>query len=141
MAKKPTAKRTRMHLRLDAKTKHKLERAAAYEETSVTEFVLAKAIAAAEQIIDAREKIVLSAPDWALFYDALIHPPKPNQKLKNAARRYRERIMSLDTADNSMGDPHTCSGLRPINSTWRARLANTVAGTTRVRKQRDLLNQ
>jgi uncharacterized protein (DUF1778 family) len=58
----------------------------------VTEFVLAKAVAAAEQIIDAREKIVLSAPDWELFYDALIHPPKPNQKLRDAARRYRERV-------------------------------------------------
>jgi uncharacterized protein (DUF1778 family) len=90
----PTAqiKRGRMHLRLDDKTKRKLERAAAYEETSVTDFVLENAVAAADRVIDAREKIVLTAKDWDIFYDALLDPPPPNKKLKDAARRYRERI-------------------------------------------------
>jgi uncharacterized protein (DUF1778 family) len=90
----PTAqiKRGRMHLRLDDKTKRKLERAAAYEETSVTDFVLENAVAAADRVIDAREKIVLTAKDWDVFYDALLDPPPPNKKLKDAARRYRERI-------------------------------------------------
>ena len=45
-------KRDRMHLRLDAKTKRTLERAAAYEETSVSDFVLANAVAAAERVIE-----------------------------------------------------------------------------------------
>ena len=85
-------KRDRMHLRLDAKTKRKLERAAAYEETSVSDFVLANAVAAAERVIDSHEKITLSAKDWEVFYDALINPPEPNEKLKEAARRYRERV-------------------------------------------------
>ena len=90
----PTAevKRDRMHLRLDAKTKRKLERAAAYEETSVSDFVLANAVAAAERVIDAREIITLSAKDWDVFHDALLNPPEPNKKLKEAARRYRERV-------------------------------------------------
>jgi uncharacterized protein (DUF1778 family) len=90
----PTAqiKRGRMHLRLDDKTKRKLERAAAYEETSVTDFVLENAVAAADRVIEAREKIVLTAKDWDIFYDALLDPPPPNKKLKDAARRYRERI-------------------------------------------------
>ena len=56
----------RMHLRLDAKTKRKLERAAAYEETSVTDFVLTNAVAAAERVIDSHEKITLSAKDWEI---------------------------------------------------------------------------
>jgi uncharacterized protein (DUF1778 family) len=86
-------KRDRMHLRLDAKTKRKLERAAAYEETSVTDFVLANAVAAAERVIDARGRIRLSAKDWDIFYEALINPPEPNATLKEAARRYRERIV------------------------------------------------
>ncbi|HLG86346.1 MAG TPA: DUF1778 domain-containing protein [Alphaproteobacteria bacterium] len=81
-----------MHLRLDAKTKRKLERAAAYEETSVTDFVLAYAVAAAERVISSHEKITLSAKDWEIFYDALINPPEPNEKLMEAARRYRERV-------------------------------------------------
>ena len=92
MARTPQVKRDRMHLRLDARTKRKLERAAAYEETSVSDFVLANAVAAAERVIDSHEKIALSAKDWDLFYDALINPPEPNEKLKEAARRYRERV-------------------------------------------------
>jgi len=85
-------KRGRMHLRLDAKAKRTLERAAAYEETSVSYFVLANAVAAAERVIDSHEKVTLSAQDWDVFYDALIDPPEPNEKLKEAARRYRERV-------------------------------------------------
>ncbi len=90
----PTAgvKRDRMHLRLDAKTKRKLERAAAYEESTLSDFVLANAVAAAERVIDSHEKITLSAKDWDVFHDALVNPPEPNEKLRAAARRYRERV-------------------------------------------------
>lgn len=92
MAQTADVKRDRMHLRLDAKTKRKLERAAAYEETSVSDFVLSNAVAAADRIIDAHEKIVLLENDWDVFYDALVNPPEPNTKLREAARRYRERV-------------------------------------------------
>jgi uncharacterized protein (DUF1778 family) len=92
MGQAADVKRDRMHLRLDARTKRKLERAAAYEETSVSDFVLANALAAAERVIESREKITLSAKDWDVFHDALIDPPEPNEKLKEAARRYRERV-------------------------------------------------
>ena len=85
-------KRDRMHLRLDAKTKRKLERAAAYEETTVSNFVMANALAAAERVIDSHEKITLSAKDWEVFYDALVNPPEPNERLRQAAHRYRERV-------------------------------------------------
>jgi uncharacterized protein (DUF1778 family) len=85
-------KQARIHLRLDAKTKRKLERAAAYQEASVTDFVLANAVAAAERVIASHETITLTAKDWEVFYDTLINPPEPNKKLKEAARRYRERI-------------------------------------------------
>ncbi len=85
-------KKDRMHLRLDATSKHKLERAAAYEETTVSRFVLANAVAAAERVIDSHERIVLSAPDWEAFHDALLNPPEPNAALRKAARRYRERF-------------------------------------------------
>jgi uncharacterized protein (DUF1778 family) len=92
MGQTADVKRDRMHLRLDAMTKHKLERAAAYVEKSVTDFVLANAVAAAERVINSHEKITLSPRDWDTFYDALINPPEPNEKLKEAARRYRERV-------------------------------------------------
>ena len=92
MARTAGVKRDRMHLRLDAKAKRTLERAAAYEETTVSDFVLMNAVAAAERVIESHEKITLSAKDWDVFYDALINPPEPNQKLRDAARRYRERV-------------------------------------------------
>ena len=92
MSQTAEVKRDRMHLRLDAKAKRKLERAAAYEETSVSDFVLANAVAAAERVINSHEKVTLSTRDWEVFYDALINPPEPNEKLKEAARRYRERV-------------------------------------------------
>ena len=50
MARSTEVKRDRLHLRLDAKAKRKLERAAAYEETSVSDFILANAVAAAERV-------------------------------------------------------------------------------------------
>jgi uncharacterized protein (DUF1778 family) len=81
-----------MHLRLDAKTKRKLERAAAYEETTVSDFVMTNALAAAERVIDSHEKITLSAKDWEDFHDALVNPPEPNERLRQAAGRYRERV-------------------------------------------------
>ena len=85
-------KHERVHLRLDARSKRKLERAAAYEETTVSRFVLSNAVAAAERIIEARERIVLPATDWDAFHEALLNPPAPNAALRRAARRYRERI-------------------------------------------------
>ncbi|MCY4239053.1 MAG: DUF1778 domain-containing protein [Rhodospirillaceae bacterium] len=50
-------KHERVHLRLDARSRRKLERAAAYEETTLSRFVLHNAVAAAERVIEARERI------------------------------------------------------------------------------------
>ncbi len=92
MAETAESKHARVHLRLDTRTKRKLERAAAYEETTVSRFVLTNAVAAAERVIESREKIVLSAVDWDAFHAALLDPPEPNATLTEAARRYRERV-------------------------------------------------
>ena len=92
MVESARTKHERMHLRLDTRSKRKLERAAAYEETTISRFVLRNAVAAAERVIEARERIVLPATDWDAFHDALLDPPAPNAALKRAAQRYRERI-------------------------------------------------
>lgn len=92
MGESASLKHVRMHLRLDARSKRKLERAAAYEETTVSRFVLANAVAAAERVIEACERIVLPATDWDAFHEALLDPPAPNPELRRAALRYRERV-------------------------------------------------
>ena len=78
MAEAAESKRARVHLRVDARSKRTLERAAAYEDTTVSRFVVRNAVAAAERVIEARERIVLPATDWDAFHDALLHPPEPN---------------------------------------------------------------
>jgi len=45
-----------VHLRLDAGAERKLERAAAYEETTVSRFVLTNALAAAERMIEPHDE-------------------------------------------------------------------------------------
>jgi uncharacterized protein (DUF1778 family) len=84
-------KRERMHLRLDAPTKRKLERAAAYAQKTTTDFVLARALEAAERVIQDHERnVVLSEAAWEAFFDALLNPPKPNPALRTAFRRHRK---------------------------------------------------
>jgi uncharacterized protein (DUF1778 family) len=91
MPRSQTAKRDRMHLRLDVRTKRTLERAAAYEGKSVTDFVLATAAAAAERVVQRHERVTLAETDWDLFFDALVDPPQPNRLLKAAVKRFRGR--------------------------------------------------
>ena len=79
MAKTTELKHHRVHLRMDTRTKRKLERAAAYEEMTVSRFVLANAVAAAERVIESRERVVLSAMDWEAFHNALSTLPSRTQ--------------------------------------------------------------
>ncbi|HLJ65034.1 MAG TPA: DUF1778 domain-containing protein [Stellaceae bacterium] len=89
MLRSQSVKRERMHLRLDARTKQTLERAAHYEEKSLSDFVLATAKAAAQRVIERHETVTLSAEDWDVFFETLVHPPEPNAILKAAVRRFR----------------------------------------------------
>ena len=91
MQTKAIPKRDRMHLRLDAATKRKLERAAAYAQKSVTDFVLSQAVEAADQMLKTHEQQVLSTADWETFCKALDRPPKPNRALKEGFRWYRAK--------------------------------------------------
>ncbi len=88
MARTAERKRDRMHLRLDAASKHKLERAAAYSNRSVTEFVLANAVEAADKVIAEHERIVLSDRDRDVFFEAIVNPPGPNKALRDARMWY-----------------------------------------------------
>ncbi len=89
MLTKATPKRDRLHLRLDAPTKRKLERAAAHAQKSVTDFVLSQAVEAAEQVLKTHEQHVLSTADWDALCKALDRPPRPNRALKEGFRWYR----------------------------------------------------
>ena len=94
-------KHERMHLRLDAASKRKLERAAAYAHKSLSEFVLSKALAAAEEILEKHEQYVLVDADWEAFYQALKNPPNPNEALREGLRWYSRVIFYGYSADQS----------------------------------------
>jgi len=89
MLGKQQTKRERMHLRLNTAAKRKLERAASYAHKSVSEFVLLRALEAADKTLEAHEQNVLSTADWQAFYRALDKPPRPNKALKKGFRWYR----------------------------------------------------
>lgn len=92
MANTDTAKQERMHIRLDALSKQKLERAAIYTHKSLSEFVLNQALQAADEVIHEHETLALNAADWEVFLDALENPPEPGIKLKQAFAEHKNRV-------------------------------------------------
>jgi uncharacterized protein (DUF1778 family) len=96
-AANPEKRRTRgsrLGFRVDAKTKKLVERAAALERRSLTDFCLTALAQATQATITRHETIVLSDRDREVFFDALVHPPKPNARLRRAFRSARKRIVS-----------------------------------------------
>lgn len=92
MANAETVKQERVHIRLDALSKQKLERAAAYAHKSLSEFVLGHALHAADEVIQDHETLTLNEADWEVFLDALENPPKPSTKLKQAFAEHKKRV-------------------------------------------------
>ncbi len=89
MAEALGSKDNRLQVRLDARAKSTLQRAAFYRRKSVSQFVLETALEEAEKVIRDAEVTALAEADWRLFYDALLDPPAPNAALREAYRRYR----------------------------------------------------
>jgi uncharacterized protein (DUF1778 family) len=83
---------SRLGFRVDAETKRLVERAAALERRSLTDFCLTALTQATRETITRHESLALSERDREIFFDALIHAPKPNERLRRAFRAAEERI-------------------------------------------------
>jgi uncharacterized protein (DUF1778 family) len=81
----------RMSLRVRAAEKAMLLRAAALKHTDLTDFVLQHALRGAKAVIGEAEHVQLSERDSFRVLDLLEHPPKPNLKLRAAARALPRR--------------------------------------------------
>ena len=84
---------SRFDARLSKQQKDILERAAnlgGYR--SLTDFVLSTAQDKAKEIISEHERIIASEKDSKIFFDALINPPGPNDKLKRVAGEYNSKL-------------------------------------------------
>jgi uncharacterized protein (DUF1778 family) len=80
-----TRKRSvRLEFRVDADTKRLLERAAALEGRSLTDYCLTALTHASRETIARHESLVLSDRDRAVFFDALMNPLEPNERLRRA---------------------------------------------------------
>lgn len=80
----------RLQVRLDARSKSMLQRAASHRRKTVSQFVLATALAEAEKVIEESEVVSLSPADWAIFFDALTNPPPPNAALRKAFAKHQK---------------------------------------------------
>lgn len=57
---------------------------------SLSDFVISSAMEKAKIIVEERRNLLTSKKDRETFFDALLNPPKPNEKLKAAAKRYKQ---------------------------------------------------
>ena len=74
----------RISLRLGQDAKRKLERAAAYSDKTLTDFVIDVALQRADAIVRQHEVITLTRTEWEHFQEMLLNPPEPNRRLKKA---------------------------------------------------------
>lgn len=75
----------RMNLRVRPEQKALLRRAAAIDNTDLTDFVLRHALREAEAVVERADQIVLSGRDSLRVLELLETPPVPNARLQAAA--------------------------------------------------------
>ena len=76
---------SRMSLRIPAADKALLMRAAALQNTGLTDFVIRTGVQAARELIAKVEQVQLSERDSLRVLELLENPPPPNEKLQAAA--------------------------------------------------------
>ena len=85
-------KSSRLEARITADQKELIERAAAYQGRTVSDFVIQTVQEAAQSVIQDHEVIRLNREQSSAFVDLLLHPPPPNKRLRNAAKRHRKNV-------------------------------------------------
>ena len=97
----PAASKTRRpgkNLRLEARVteeqKTLIERAAAYEGRTVSDFVLHSAQQAAKSVIQEHEIIALNRSQSQSLVALLLDAPAPNKALKDAVRAHQRQVAS-----------------------------------------------
>ncbi len=87
------ARTQRTEARLLPDQKKRIERAASIKGLSVSDFIVQNADEAAIRTIQQHETWTLDERDRDLFVKFLLDPPEPNDHLKAAYARYRERLI------------------------------------------------
>ena len=82
----------RLGFRLDEQTKALIELAAQLERRKVSDYCLTAIAEAARRTIAEHETLRLSERDRSAFFDALINPPEPNERLARALADLGRRV-------------------------------------------------
>ncbi|MGD0840391.1 MAG: DUF1778 domain-containing protein [Candidatus Acidiferrales bacterium] len=82
----------RVEARLKPEQKRRIEYAASLNGSSMSDFLVSSADAAAARAIEQHEVWALTGRDRKVFVKALLHPPAPSPRMKAAARRYNARV-------------------------------------------------
>jgi uncharacterized protein (DUF1778 family) len=89
-ASRGRARAERLETRVTAEQKSLIERAAALQGRTLTDFVLTSLQDAARRAIEEHQQLELSVRDSEAFVDALLNPKPVNDRLRDSVRRYRE---------------------------------------------------
>lgn len=84
------ARAQRLEARITAEQKSLIERAAALQGRTVTDFVLTSVQDAARRAIQEHQQLELSVRDSEAFVEAFLRPKPVNDRLRETVRRYRE---------------------------------------------------
>ena len=84
------AKQDRIGARVPHEVYETLCRAAELTGATVNQFLVQSALKEAQAVIEREQVIRLSPRDWDWMLDLMENPPKPNDKLKAAMKRYQE---------------------------------------------------
>ena len=83
------AKTARLEARLTDQQKALFQHAADLAGRSLTDFVVSSAQEVAARTVREHQVLTLSGRDREIFVEALLKPPSPNKRLREAANRYK----------------------------------------------------
>jgi len=95
VAESPRGNRVeRLGFRIDEETKDLIERAAHLSRRKISDFCVTALADTARRTIADHEMLVLSDRDRVAFFDALVNPPEPSERLIRALDEHKRRVAS-----------------------------------------------
>ena len=90
-------KTERVSARVSAPVYETLSQAAKLTGATLNQFIVQSALGKAQEVIEHEQVINMTMRDASVFLEAIENPPAPNNKLKDAMKKYRE---SFSDAEN-----------------------------------------
>jgi uncharacterized protein (DUF1778 family) len=90
--RKSSQRRERLSIAIDDETKDLIARAADLSQCTINDFCLAALVEAARRTIVEHETMVLSGRDRDAFFNALLNPPEPSERLVRALAEHKRRV-------------------------------------------------